>query len=152
MKIYAHLDNADTAYASVRLNKDEMLALRAFMHTEPFHTHVGFPRAVRLFYRSNGWYRLDALNNHSIIEKLKIAMAILRRFHKEYTEAVDQEIRKLLLQARPEMQSVAFVSDDTSAGGVLHVKDTRDNSIATVDHRVGASQAKLQALASLFSR
>ncbi len=152
MKIYAHLDNADTAYASVRLNRDEMLALRAFMHTEPFHQQVGFPRSVRLFYRSNGWYRLDALNNHNIIEKLKIAIAIMRRFHKEYTEAVDNEIRKLLIQAQHNMQTVAYTTDDTTEEGVLHVKDTNDNTIRTLDQRVSASPTKLQQLAALFSR
>lgn len=135
MQIFAHLDNADTAYVSIRLCRQEWQSLRAFMHTKEEFPNIGFPGGVRLFYRSHGWYRMGVVNPLDIVKKLKSTMGVLRRWYREYHQMQINETRLLLMKARPELMNVAFVSNDTRNGQfyVKNIQDSRENRVRSFD-------------------
>jgi hypothetical protein len=84
MQIYPHLDRDDTATASVQLSKAEWLSLRKWMATPDQFTSVKFTNGVYLDYRSNGWYVLHATNNYVACKKIRTAISILNKWHREY--------------------------------------------------------------------
>jgi len=152
MQMFPHLKNDDTARVSLRLNKDEEMSLRLFMHMADKTQKVAFPHGVRMFYRSMGWYRLDTSNNFRAAEKLKLATVIIKKWHREYDAARTQELRLLMLKARPELEVTAYVGGQY----MIHNKDA--NSVKTADAAFADVQAKdvltnkLAALAQRFAR
>ena len=153
MQFFPHLSNDETAVATIRLNKTEMDALRKFMHTPEYHQFVGFPNGVRLYYRSMGWYRLEATREFRACDKIRAALAILRKFKREYEAAVTSDIRRLLLERYPDLQTVAYV-DESAMIGKFHVRDKRDAApnIAPLETRLPADPQKLQQLAATFAK
>lgn len=155
MQFFPHLSNDETATATIRLNKDEMKALRNFMHTPDFHKNVGFPNGVRLYYRSKGWYRLEATNNLVACKKLRVAIAILRKFKRDYDVAVVADIRRLMLDRYPNLQTVAYVDEAKAVGtGTFHVRDNNQSTIniEPLEARIPADPQKLQRLAQVWAK
>lgn len=152
MQLYPHLKNDETAFVTVRLNRDEEMSLRLYMHVADKFQNVSFPHGVRLFYRSMGWYRLDTSNNFRATEKLKLGLSIIRKWYREYDEARTQELRMLMIRARPELEVAAY----TEGQYVIRNKDTQvlqsvDSAFAVAQAKAPASANKLQALAQRFA-
>lgn len=153
MQIYPHLENDETAFVSVRLNEDEASALREFMHVADKQRKVVFPHGVRLVYRSMGWYRLITSNRFRASEKLKLALSIVRKWHREYDVARTQEIRLLLIQTRPELEVQSYVDGQY----VIHNRELNaiqsvDSAFKEIQGKTKASPDMLAALAQRFAR
>jgi hypothetical protein len=153
MNLFPHLQNDETAHVSIRLNKDEEMSLRLYMHVADKFQNVAFPHGVRLFYRSMGWYRLNTSNTYRASEKLKLGLSIIRKWYREYDEARTQELRLLLIKARPELQVMSY----TDGQYVIHNKEL--NAVQSVESAFKAAQDKapatpnkLAALAQRFAR
>lgn len=150
MQIYPHLSNEEVANVTVRLNKNEMASLRTFMKTPHYFKNVGFPDNVRLFYRSKGWYTLQPMNTKRAIEKLKTAVAVLKRFAREYDRVLRQDAQVVAVHHdMPHAQVVAYVADGSLAGQYL----ARELSVtapvrelSSLQKAVPASPQKLDAL------
>jgi hypothetical protein len=147
MQIYSHIENNETASVTVRLSREEALSLRQYMHTAD-GARVAFPHGVHLLYRSMGWYRLDASNSFRASEKLKLAISIVRKWHREFEAARLQEIRLLMLKAKPELAVVGYVNNE------YLIRNAKDNTVKTAaeTYKVPPSPDKLQALTQRFSR
>lgn len=155
MQLFPHLSRDDTAFATVRLNRIEMAELRKFMHTPDYHQFIGFPNGVRLYYRSMGWYRLEATRDHRACDKIRAALAILRKFRREFQALIVTDIRRLILAKHPELQTVAYVDDsDNKLIGTFHVRNLNDKgpNIAPMESRLPAEPAKLEQLAAAFAK
>jgi hypothetical protein len=153
MQLFPHLQNNDTAYVSVRLNKDEEMSLRLYMHVSDKFQNVAFPHGVRLFYRSMGWYRLDTSNTFRASEKLKLGISIIRRWYAEYSEQRKQELRLLMLKAQPELE----VSGYLDGRFVVRNKQTQviqsvDAAYSELQQKMPATPDRLKELAQRFSR
>jgi hypothetical protein len=148
MQMFPHFQNDEVAHVTLRLTKDEEMSLRAFMHIEELNNRVAFPHGVRMFYRSMGWYRLNASNTFRVSEKLKLATSIIRKWHREYDAARVQELRLLMLRANPEVKVTAYIDNQ------YLVRTSQSNSLQTVDeaYKVPAAADKLAALAQRFAR
>jgi hypothetical protein len=155
MQIYQHLSRDDTASATVRLNRTEMAELRKFMHTPEFHQFVGFPNGVRLYYRSKGWYRLEATRDYRACDKIRAALAILRKFKREFQALLVTDIRRLILAKHPELQTVAYVDEsDNALIGTFHVRNTKEplSTVAPMESRLPVDSSKLEELAATFAK
>jgi hypothetical protein len=157
MQLYPHLSNDETATVTVRLNKDELAALRLYMHTPNHFKNIGFPDNVRLFYRSKGWYTLRAMNSRRACEKLKIALAIVRRFARSYEATVRQDAQVVAVHHdKPNMQVVAFVDRGPLAGEYLARQlnvdpfDQKPSKLQSLQKVQPASKDQLQALLKRF--
>jgi hypothetical protein len=142
MQLFTHFKTDETSYITARLNKAEFAHLREWMHTEAGE-RVGFPHGVKLFYRAEGWYRMDTTNSHRAIEKLKSAMAIVKSWHHQYRKAVAQEIRLLMVQAHPELQITSYRSDNHT----YQVRNNTTGQTKPVDQVVKEVQPLRQELA-----
>lgn len=156
MQFFTHFKTDDNSYVTLRLNKDELKHLRDWMHT-PEGERVCFPHGAKLFYRAEGWYRLDTTNNFRAVEKLKTAVAILKSWHRKYKEAVAQEIRLLIVAANPNLQIESYQSD-THNYSVRNKETGNVHSIHQIVKPVEVSHAaqvatvdKLQALTRKFA-
>jgi len=143
MKYFTHLTNDDTAYITVHLSADEHAHLRYWMHTEA-GKNVGFPHGVYLFKRGFGWYRMDVTRDFRAAEKLRHALVILKAWSKQYTAAVNQEIKLLLVKANPNLQITSFQSETNQ----FQVKDKQSGK--TTPLHVPPAPSKLEALAAKF--
>jgi len=153
MQLFPHLKNNDTAYVSVRLNKDEEMSLRLYMHVSDKFQNVAFPHGVRLFYRSMGWYRLDTSNNFRATEKLKLALSIVRKWYAEYTEQRRQELRLLMLKAQPDIEVQGYLDGRFIVRNKqTHVIQSIDAAYADLQQRMPASPDRLKELAQRFTR
>jgi hypothetical protein len=146
MKVFPHFDRDDTAYVTIHLSKDEHKSLAEWMHIPAGQT-IQFPHAVRLFKRGFGWYRLDANNLVRVIEKLKTALALINKWHREHVRKMDQEIALLLAKSIPHNTVRSYQSDTHS----FQVHNEKTGQVKTID-AVPASQHRLQALANKFGR
>lgn len=152
MQFFPHLSNDDTAIASIRLNKNELSALRTFMHTPDYHQNIGFPNGVRLYYRSKGWYQLNTTNNFRACDKIRAALAVLRKFKREYEAAVAADIQRLIVARHPDLKTVAYVDETKAVGtGQFHVQDTK-GKITPLEARLPADPVKLQQLKETFAK
>jgi len=144
MKTFAHFQNDDTAYVTVHLSADEYKHLREWKHTADGQI-VDFPHGVLLLKRGFGWYRLDVTKTFRAVDKLKVALSLLRAWKRDYDAAVAQEIRLLLVQMNPTLQVKAYNSDTNT----FHVQDQKTRQVAPM-HTI-ARPEKLHALAEKFS-
>lgn len=155
MKFFPHnLKDDERCYVTVRVCNAEHTALREWMRTHPEQPCVSFVHGVRLERRSMGWYRLNPSNTFRGAEKLKSAFALLRKFAHEYQRKLaEEERRKQLLSAKPELRVAAFVSGNQLGGGEYHVRnfDTKP-ALPTVAPSAPASINRLLALQQHFRR
>lgn len=110
MQHFPHFTKDETSYITIRLNKGEREHLRQWMHI-PEGSRVAFPHGVKLFYRAEGWYRLDVTNTHRAIEKLKTALALVRKWHRDFLEAQKQEERLRVIAQDAKLQVTSYQSD-----------------------------------------
>lgn len=147
----SNLRRNDTATVTVRLSKEAWTNLRKWMKTPDYHKNIGFPNGVRLYYRSKGWYRLDVTRIDRAIDKLRVAVSIMRKWRAEYDEAarVDQRLHVLKVQ-HPTVKPVAYV-DNGKMGGDIRVIDTQTLAVKSLQQHVPASPHKLELLAATLS-
>ncbi len=88
MKIYENFATDDTASATVQLKAHEFQALQNYMHTPPGFNSVKFVHGVYLNYRGCGWYTLSTTNSFRAIEKIQLAIRVLRKFATEFETGV----------------------------------------------------------------
>lgn len=158
MKIYlSHLKRDDTAHVNIRMNRVQFNSLREWMKTPDHFLAIQFPHGVRLNRRSiGGWAHLHTSNEHRAIEKLKTAVAIIRKWWREYSAMLEQERR---VAARPADSVVRAYVDTGKIGGHFAVdniqikvkEQPRALHRTAVLHRP-ADTLKLQALARHFNR
>jgi hypothetical protein len=147
MQFFTHLKSDDTATARIRLNKDELKALRTFMHTPDHYRNVCLPNGVSLHYRGCGWYCLDTTNHFRGCDKINSAMAILKKFKREFDAAIVAEVRRLMLLANPRLAN-ATQQRTTHKSTPIPVPVPVPKR---VDARRPADPQKLQQLAHIFS-
>lgn len=146
MKPFPHLANDDTAYVTLHLSYDELSHLRTWMHSDEGQ-NVSFPHGVVLFKRGFGWYRLDTTNTFRAAEKLRTALAILRKWHHEYQKAVAEEIRLRIIEMNPTLQVTSYHSDSNE----FRVKDTKTGAVVSAAQVRLASENSLHALQQRFA-
>jgi len=150
MQAFPKFQNDETAHVVVRLNKDEEMSLRLFMHMADKTQKVTFPHGVRLFYRSMGWYRLDTSNSFRAIEKLKLALSITRKWYKEY-EAQRTKETQVLIAAAPNVPTEFRSNYEQNKWDSLKNCPGKSLQQIVAGKSVPASADKLQSLAQFFA-
>jgi len=100
--------NNDTVYATVRMNKEEYVALREYMHTKE-GADIGFPYGSVIVKHGYGWYRLLPLTAQRGIDKVLFAIKVLRRFIKDQEAKLAEEIKRYVpLMLDPALKIATF--------------------------------------------
>lgn len=145
--MFPHLKRNDTAYVTVHLSGEQLASLRQWMKTPDYHQFIGFPNGVRLYRRGFGWYRLDVTREERAIDKLRVAVSLIRKWRAEYDEAARQDLRlKVLRHEKPGAKAIAYTD------GQYQVMDEQ-RTVKPLTQHVKASPHKLEQLvAKLGSR
>jgi hypothetical protein len=106
MKVFESFESNDTAHATVQLKAHEFAALRNYMHTPAEFSSIKFVHGVYLDYRACGWYRLKATNEFRAIEKIQLALRVIKKFHAqlesgEFVPTVQIKVRTRVQKFRP---------------------------------------------------
>ncbi len=130
MKVFEQFQNDDTAHVSIQLSASEYQSLRQWMHTSEGEL-VSFVHGVRLAKRGFGWFRLETSKVFRSIDKLKVSLAIVNKWHRDYSAKLNQELRLLLAIAAPTAQVTHFSTSNHS----FTVKDSQGKTVHVGLHK-----------------
>ncbi len=141
--------DVNTVHAVVRMNRQEYLSLRAYMHTKGEETTIMFPYKVTLTKRGYGWYLLEASKPTRATEKIAFARKIIRLWLKEEETKTEEALKFLMpTMMNPTVRAVSFSNaEGATAFGYLGLPNQEAKT-----QPIPAPLHKLQALAEKFAR
>ena len=99
MKIYTKFRNETTAYATVRMTKEEYQRLRRQFHADEElldSDQVHIARGTFLVKQGYGWYRIVNYSGNNWLDRIQFAIKKITEWERRYIEDRNQLLRQLM--------------------------------------------------------